>query len=1112
MTTPNSDISDKYLSTIVNSYEKCLIALSWNRIYNGNDLKEVQVVRTTYTIKTHVDFIHNTATEFYSTGTFAHKEKITTVSAQNAFWSPCRMNNRYYWHPYKQLYFYFDEDVSSQQHIVITCFPYKTPPSTACGADFDDSGTPVFTRIPLADLSITDGTLFRMQEFVTFGVTANALTKSAYVAVTVSTAAGYESRIYRMDFTGTSCQATGLRLEPSPIFISAPTMAPVPITYLAAIHNVGIGFVVEGVKGIHIVPININNIVSPAITINDDAYWKLLQMGIDTGDPPPVFALSSEDPKSFYRVTNIATRAYKNGTINFYDYPVDVGRFHVMVVHPGGCGEFVDVDSRNHDVISVLYVSLETMTVDMCVEETLEEKCGNGVLDAGEECDDGNNRVAGLVNPENREGDGCNSDCKIELGWRCYNSPYVTRTQCEHNECGDSFINKEPPEFEECDDGNLKDGDGCTSTCKKVKGWFCPLPGYACIKVCSNSELDYYPGPPHNVEVYKEACDDGNEFDNDGCSSDCQTIEPEYECIQPGKLCRYICGNGYENNTVEYGREQCDDGNRDDGDGCESCKITEGYKCPEWGKLCRLACGDGIVDKGIPEHPDYMEDCDVGDGYFDPSTNTYPNKHPDYVGFGCSNKCKYVNPNRVYSYLDEKFEYYRENYLISEIKSITEHCPSIYLPPEIGPNYNYFAGEHKCYGGIFCLDCAGPKFPGYPLSDLYNFTDFTPHMALPALGRGRLRALNYDNKTFGFSYVHDLSEVIVQGELKHEVRIDHGMHPAMRETFGRHFVGGNDATPLMFYAIDNEGTEAIPDYKIRQKAFGASDMRTLPPQLGAEFFIWWPGPDYLLSRLYNGRNFEIIPFNNETYNIFSGATGLSEELLLKHSHIPNFEVIGDIVYYPAFLKNVMYIPLALRNFDALKTTSYQVNLYTTEKTPWEITLKKTVLIPERITSIASFEAGVVVSMDKNPYFYGVDNSVLTIDYTGGPVLDCDLEWKFIQSRPSPERPGNSPPVYAFCKRYEIYNVTYEGTTLTIDNGKKIELSPDTELPEKGKARFNLEYPYDLNGPFLINFGVYKNSRETGYKYEIWNTLAVSYINLDTSESSHIVIKITSKLM
>ena len=55
-------------------------------------------------------------------------------------------------------------------------------------------------------------------------------------------------------------------------------------------------------------------------------------------------------------------------------------------------------------------------------------RCGDGNLDPGEECDDGNNL----------DGDGCSSQCTIE--------PY----------CGDGNLD----EGEECDDGNLIDGDG----------------------------------------------------------------------------------------------------------------------------------------------------------------------------------------------------------------------------------------------------------------------------------------------------------------------------------------------------------------------------------------------------------------------------------------------------------------------------------------------------------------------------------------------------------------------------------------------------------------------------------------------------------------------------
>ena len=58
--------------------------------------------------------------------------------------------------------------------------------------------------------------------------------------------------------------------------------------------------------------------------------------------------------------------------------------------------------------------------------------CGNGVLDAGETCDDGN----GI------DGDGCDSNCTL-------------------TGCGNGITTA----GEECDDGNLRDGDCCSSTC-----------------------------------------------------------------------------------------------------------------------------------------------------------------------------------------------------------------------------------------------------------------------------------------------------------------------------------------------------------------------------------------------------------------------------------------------------------------------------------------------------------------------------------------------------------------------------------------------------------------------------------------------------------------------
>lgn len=67
-----------------------------------------------------------------------------------------------------------------------------------------------------------------------------------------------------------------------------------------------------------------------------------------------------------------------------------------------------------------------------------------------------------------------------------------------------------------------------------------------CQGTCPDSNGDGYLDP-------EEACDDGNTISGDGCSSDCLTIEPGYECPTNGTACNLICGN----NNLDPG-EECD--------------------------------------------------------------------------------------------------------------------------------------------------------------------------------------------------------------------------------------------------------------------------------------------------------------------------------------------------------------------------------------------------------------------------------------------------------------------------------------------------------------------------------------------------------------------------
>jgi cysteine-rich repeat protein len=177
------------------------------------------------------------------------------------------------------------------------------------------------------------------------------------------------------------------------------------------------------------------------------------------------------------------------------------------------------------------------------------EQCSDGVVDAGEFCDDG----------DDNDGDDCPGSCA-------------------HAFCGDGYVWSG---IEDCDDGNKVNDDACTNACT--------------MALCGD-------GVTH-VDV--EDCDDGNAIDTDFCTSACATARCGDAIVLKGveacddgdqddgdectSLCKLAaCGDG----LLHVGVEACDDGNQDDGDACTS--------------LCELAiCGDGVLHAGV-------EDCDDG--------------------------------------------------------------------------------------------------------------------------------------------------------------------------------------------------------------------------------------------------------------------------------------------------------------------------------------------------------------------------------------------------------------------------------------------------------------------------------------------------------------------
>jgi cysteine-rich repeat protein len=128
------------------------------------------------------------------------------------------------------------------------------------------------------------------------------------------------------------------------------------------------------------------------------------------------------------------------------------------------------------------------------------------------------------------------------------------------------------------------------------------------------------------VEAGVEECDDGDLDNGDGCSST-MTIEPGYMCTGSPSVCTPIgtAGDG----VVDAG-EECDDGDLDNGDGCSGAMTIEpGYACTGSPSVCTAeveVCdannvdedSDGLADDADPEGaegkvPTY-EDADA-DGY-----------------------------------------------------------------------------------------------------------------------------------------------------------------------------------------------------------------------------------------------------------------------------------------------------------------------------------------------------------------------------------------------------------------------------------------------------------------------------------------------------------------
>jgi cysteine-rich repeat protein len=115
-----------------------------------------------------------------------------------------------------------------------------------------------------------------------------------------------------------------------------------------------------------------------------------------------------------------------------------------------------------------------------------------------------------------------------------------------------------------------------------------------------------------------EECDDGNTNNGDGCDQHCR-----FECGNAVLNLNEECEDGNRTNGdgcdefckleavcgdgLVDSTEQCDDGNTASGDGCSrECEEQSGYRCTGAPSRCRTICGDGLIRGN--------EECDPPDG------------------------------------------------------------------------------------------------------------------------------------------------------------------------------------------------------------------------------------------------------------------------------------------------------------------------------------------------------------------------------------------------------------------------------------------------------------------------------------------------------------------
>ncbi|HYC01268.1 MAG TPA: hypothetical protein VEC57_19200 [Candidatus Limnocylindrales bacterium] len=276
-------------------------------------------------------------------------------------------------------------------------------------------------------------------------------------------------------------------------------------------------------------------------------------------------------------------------------------------------------------------------TPNACREDCTLPGCGDDVTDSGEQCDDGGDNSDTVPNA-------CREDCTlpscgddvVDSGEQCDNGgdnsdtvPNACRTDCSNAHCGDDVVDN----GEACDDGG-DNSDTAPNACRTS----CALP------FCGDDVVDS-----------GEQCDDGVANSNtlgDACRTSCTLPSCGDDVVDSGEE----CDNGGDNsNTAPNAcRSDCDapscgDGVTDNGEGCDDGNGIDDDACRN---NCSLAsCGDGVVQTGEECDDDNESNTDAclntcldascGDGYEQASVEECDNGilNDDQTPNACRENC-----------------------------------------------------------------------------------------------------------------------------------------------------------------------------------------------------------------------------------------------------------------------------------------------------------------------------------------------------------------------------------------------------------------------------------------------------------------------------------------